>query len=62
MNTLRNEIEERGFTELDVWMGMMSETIKIMANAVKIEDIRDYINRMLEDIYKSAEELSHVQV
>lgn len=60
MNTLRNEIEERGFTELDVWMGMMSETIKIMANVVKIEDIRDYINRMLEDIYKSAEELSHV--
>lgn len=60
MNTLRNEIEERGFTELDVWMGMMSETIKIMANVVKVEDIRDYINRMLEDIYKSAEELSHV--
>lgn len=62
MNTLRNEIEERGFTELDVWMGMMSETIKIMANVVKLEDIRDYINRMLEDIYKSAEEMSHVQV
>lgn len=62
MNTLRNEIEERGFTELDVWMGMMSETIKIMANAVKVEDIRDYINRMLEDIYKRAEEMSHVQV
>lgn len=62
MNTLRNEIEERGFTELDVWMGMMSETIKIMANVVKVEDIRDYINRMLEDIYKSAEEMSHVQV
>lgn len=62
MNTLRNEIEERGFTELDVWMGMMSETIKIMANVVKIEDIRDYINKMLEDIYKSAEEMSHVQV
>lgn len=62
MNTLQNEIEERGFTELDVWMGMMSETIKIMANVVKVEDIRDYINRMLEDIYKSAEEMSHVQV
>lgn len=62
MNTLRNEIEERGFTELDVWMGMMSETIKIMANVVKIEDIRGYINKMLEDIYKSAEEMSHVQV
>lgn len=62
MNTLRNEIEERGFTELDVWMGMMSETIKIMANVVKMEDIRDYINKMLEDIYKSAEEMSHVQV
>lgn len=62
MNTLRNEIEERGFTELDVWMGMMSETIKIMANVVKIEDIRDYISKMLEDIYKSAEEMSHVQV
>lgn len=62
MNTLRNEIEERGFTELDVWMGMMSETIKIMSNVVKVEDIRDYISRMLEDIYKSAEEMSHVQV
>lgn len=62
MNTLRNEIEERGFTELDVWMGMMSETIKIMANVVKVEDIKGYINRTLEDIYKSAEEMSHVQV
>lgn len=62
MNTLRNEIEERGFTELDVWMGMMSETIKIMANVVKVEDIREYISRMLEGIYKSAEEMSHVQV
>lgn len=62
MNTLRNEVEERGFTELDVWMGMMSETIKIMANVVKVEDIRDYINKTLKDIYKSAEETSHVQV
>lgn len=60
MNTMRNEIEEKGWRSIDTLIGLLDEVIQKHSQVVEVDDIEAYCNAMMKTVYRHAREGHHV--
>lgn len=60
MNTMRNEIEEKGWRSIDTLIGLLDEVIQKRSQVVEVDDIEAYCNAMMKTVYRHAREGQNV--
>lgn len=60
MNTLRNEIEEKGWRSIDTLIGLLDEVIQKHSQVVEVDDIEAYCDALMKTVYRHAREEQNV--